>query len=55
MPLAGIARVMQLSEDWLQRYVNRYYEAVPQAVQVQPKSKGKLAVQMDELWSFVDH
>jgi insertion element IS1 protein InsB len=54
VPLAGIARVMQLSEDWLQRYVNRYYQAVPQVVQVQPKSKGKLAVQMDELWSFVD-
>ncbi len=28
---------------------------MPQALQVQPKSKGKLAVQMDELWSFVDN
>ncbi|NEQ26160.1 MAG: IS1 family transposase, partial [Microcoleus sp. SIO2G3] len=26
----------------------------PQQVQVQPKAKGHLAVQMDELWSFVD-
>lgn len=55
IPLAGIARVMQLSEDWLQGYVNEYYEAVPQQVQVQPKAKGQLAVQMDELWSFVDN
>lgn len=24
-------------------------------VEVQPKGKGSLKVQMDELWSFVDH
>jgi transposase-like protein len=40
VPLAGIARVMQVSEDWLQGYVNRCYEAVPR--QVQPKAKGRL-------------
>jgi len=54
VPLAGIARVMQVSENWLQRYVNRCYGAVPREVQVQPKAKGRLEVQMDELWSFVD-
>lgn len=54
IPLAGIARVLQLSEAWLQDYVNRCYKAVPRQVQVQPKAKGRLAVQMDELWSFVD-
>ena len=47
IPLAGIARVMQLSEDWLQSYVNRCYEIVPRKVQVQPKDKGRLEVQMD--------
>jgi len=47
VPLAGIARALQISEDWLQRYVNQYYKSVPQVVHVQPKSK-------DELWSFVD-
>lgn len=52
--LAGIARVMNLSEDWLQRYVNRCYAQVRQRVQVQPKAKGRIEVQMDELWSFVD-
>ncbi len=35
--------------------MNACYEAVPQALKVQPKAKGKLKVQMDELWSFVDH
>ena len=54
MPLAGIARVIQVSEDWLQSYVNQYLAAVPQQVQVQPKPKQPLEVQMDELWSFVD-
>lgn len=54
IPLAGIARVMKLSEDWLQRYANRCYQNVPHRVQVQPKATGSLAVQIDELWSFVD-
>ena len=45
---------MQLSSDWLQQYVNTLYNAVPRQVQVQPKAKGRLAVQMDELWSFVN-
>ncbi len=48
IPLPGIARVMKLSEDWLQRYVNRCYAQVRQRVQVQPKAKGHLEVQMDE-------
>jgi insertion element IS1 protein InsB len=55
IPLAGIARVMEVSDDWLQRYVNQYYQALGQRVQVQPKPKGPRTVQMDELWSFVDH
>jgi transposase InsO family protein len=54
IPLAGIARVLKLSASWLQRSVNRCYKALPRQVQVMPKSKGPLAVQMDELWSFVD-
>ncbi len=54
IPLAGIARVLKLSASWLQQYVNRCYEVVPRQVQVVPKPKGALTVQMDELWSFVD-
>jgi len=54
IPLTGIARVLKLSESWLQQYVNRCYEVVPRQVQVVPKRRGALTVQMDELWSFVD-
>lgn len=54
IPLAGIARVLKVSESWLQGYVNQYYEEVPREVQVTRKPQGTLAVQMDELWSFVD-
>jgi len=53
--LAGIARATDVSESWLQEYVNAFYAAVPQVTKVVPKAKGKLKVQMDELWSFVDH
>jgi insertion element IS1 protein InsB len=52
--LAGIARATGVSDSWMQAYVNAYYATVPQAVQVLPKVPGKLRVQMDELWSFVD-
>ncbi|BAU09987.1 IS1 transposase (plasmid) [Leptolyngbya sp. NIES-3755] len=54
IPLAGIARSLQVSESWLQQYVNAYYQTVPRSVQVQPKPRKRLNVQMDELWSFVD-
>jgi IS1 family transposase len=52
--LAGIARVLELSDSWLQQYVNQRYEEVPQAAEVLPKTTARLTVQMDELWSFVD-
>ncbi len=52
--LAGIARVLQISELWVQQYVNQKSKNVPQEVQVRPKPKRRLTVQMDELWSFVD-
>jgi len=52
--LAGIARVLQLSEDCIQRYVNHKAQHVQQQVEVTPKPKKRLTVQMDELWSFVN-
>ena len=52
--LAGIARVLQISEDTVQRYVNAKAAVVPQQVEVSAKPKKRLTVQMDELWSFVD-
>ena len=53
IPLGGIARVLKVSERWLQRYVNQKYQDISQEVQVQPKPKRRLTIQMDELWSFV--
>lgn len=38
--LAGIARVAQVSEQWLQTYVNEKYAKVPRQVQVTPKKRG---------------
>ena len=53
--LAGIARVVGVSMTWLQNYVNNKYAKIPREVKVSEKSKGKLTVEIDELWSFVDH
>jgi len=38
--LAGIARAAQVSEQWLQTYVNDKYAQVPRSVQVTPKKRG---------------
>ena len=53
IPLAGIARVVGVSERWLQGYVNRKYQEVPQQIDVKTPPKGNLVIQCDELWSFV--
>jgi insertion element IS1 protein InsB len=47
--LAGIARVLQISEDCVQRDVNRQSEGVSRQVEVTVKPKKRLTVQMDEL------
>ena len=39
IPLAGIARVTEVSEPWLQSYVNAKYESVSQQVKVRTKTK----------------
>ena len=51
--LAGIARVVGVSEAWLQKYVNEKYDQIPKEVQTKKKSKGRLTIECDELWSFV--
>ena len=51
--LAGIARVIQISEDTVQRYVNAKSKTVSQQLEVIEKQKKRLTVQMDQLWSFV--
>lgn len=40
VPLAGIARVTDVSECWLQNYVNKKYSAIEQKVNVKIKKKG---------------
>lgn len=39
MPLAGIARVCDVCETWLQDYVDRKYESIPRQVKVSSKKK----------------
>lgn len=53
IPLAGIARAIGVSESWLQDYVNKKYNAVPRAINLNPKKTGQLIIQCDEMWSFV--
>jgi len=48
---AGIARVLQVSEETVQRYVNTQAVVVKKQVEVGTKPKKRLNVQMDELWS----
>ncbi len=40
IPASGIARVAGVSEPWLQSYVNRKYQSVPQQVSVRAKKRG---------------
>jgi insertion element IS1 protein InsB len=40
IPLAGIARVADISERWLQTYVNKKYKGVARQVDVSTKKKG---------------
>jgi insertion element IS1 protein InsB len=39
IPIAGIARVTGISELWLQKYINKKYENIPQKVNVSEKKK----------------
>ena len=39
IPLAGIARVTDVSETWLQGYVNDKYESISQQVKIKAKKK----------------
>lgn len=38
--LAGIARAVQVSEQWLQTYINQKYACVPRQVDVSAKKRG---------------
>jgi len=51
--LRGIARVTGVSWSFLQNYVNHKFRHTPRQVKVSPKSKGRLTLECDEMWSFV--
>jgi IS1 family transposase/transposase-like protein len=51
--LRGIARVTGVSWSWLQNYVNNKLSRIPKQIKVSAKSKGKLTIECDEMWSFV--
>ena len=51
--LRGIARVTAVSWDWLQRYVNQKMASIPRQVRVSTKNRGRLTIECDEMWSFV--
>jgi insertion element IS1 protein InsB len=53
LSLAGIARVVGVSERWLQSYVNDKYQSVSRAVKVAVKLTLNLILECDEVWSFV--
>ncbi|CAK0744183.1 insertion element IS1 protein InsB [Gammaproteobacteria bacterium] len=48
IPIAGIARVTGVQE-----YVNQKYKEVPRRINVAKKSKERITIQCDEMWSFV--
>jgi len=52
IPIAGISRVTNISEPWLQQYINKKYEAIPQTIDL-VKKKGPLTIECDEMWLFV--
>jgi len=52
--LRGIARVTQVSWSWVQDYVNQKLAGTPRQVKVSGKPPGKLMIECDEMWSFVD-
>jgi transposase-like protein len=51
--LAGIARVLQISEDTVQRYVNAKSKTVSQQVEVIEKPKKRLTVQLHVKTTFI--
>lgn len=46
---------MDVSWRWLQNYVNNKFALVSRKITVSDKLRGKLIIECDELWSFVDN
>ncbi len=54
IPLVGIARSLQVSMTWLQKFVNDFYRRIPCQVEAKLDSHLDLIIECDELWSFVN-
>ena len=52
--LRGIVRVTQVSWSWLQDYVNQRLARTLRQIEVSVKSAGRLTIECDELWSFIN-
>lgn len=52
IPIAGIARTTDISQPWLQNYINEKYENTPQKIE-STEIVGRLTIECDEMWSFV--
>lgn len=50
IPLYDICRVTGVSVKWLMKFIKHKYANIERKVKVLPKSRGKMTVQMDELW-----
>ena len=55
IPLAGIARAVEVSEKWLQDYVNEKYENISREIEyTEPLNKDtEIVIEADEMWSYV--
>lgn len=51
--MRGIARVTGVSWDWLQNHVNDTLAHTPRQIRVLEKTRGRLTIECDEMWSFV--
>ncbi len=52
--MRGIARFTQVSWSCLQDYVNQNLAHIPRQTKVSEKIPGRLVIECDEMWSFVD-
>ncbi|MBF0378091.1 MAG: IS1 family transposase [Desulfamplus sp.] len=50
--IAGTARVVGISELWLQKYINVLYQNISKIIEL-PYAIGKIILECDEMWSFV--
>lgn len=52
--LRGICRAIDVSFTWLLQFFRKVTDETPADLGVKPPPKGKLTLELDELWSFVE-